>query len=244
MVKKAIIKAGKRAKSLFTRNWKVIGGIFLIFLMAASVFGGVVLSGKTDAANDSNDGEHVGTVGGIDVYKVSDNDYYANLGGVEVHFRANPAEAGKIKIDSRHKLILSTVMAGPNHFDILSGKKFEKTYILLEPDTNATSRVTVAAAEISTALGANGWVPEVAFTKEPSQKVDAKIMNVSYIQKLDEAAVVFYFSTSEGIPGNTSISSFYTEESKGVALFIVGKDLDSLDLAAVAVKMFLLGWTD
>lgn len=246
MVKKALKSAVKKTRSLFSRNWKTIGGIFLMVLMLASVFGGLVLSGNEQAqgqGGQKSSGTHVGVVNGVDVYKIEDTDYFANLGGVEVHFRANPVVASEFKIDARQKLILSSIMNGPGTFDLVTGKRFSKAYILLEPETPTTAKATVAAAEVATALGANRWVPEVAFTRESVQQPDSKVITVSDAQNFSEDAIVFHFAVSEGIPSNATLYTYHTPESKGVSLFLIGRDFQSLDIVSVAVKMFLLGWT-
>jgi hypothetical protein len=233
-----------KLQAFFSKHWKAIGGAFLILLMVASTFGVVIDYLSTDNTNStSGKGTWVGSYNSINVYKLADTDYYANLGSVEWHFRANPLEGANVTLESKYKLVLSTLMAGPGARDLLTGKTFNKVIFLVDPLEN--SRVGLDVLELSKTLGNRGWGMEnieAAYTSPYEPKPDAKIMTLSQAQILNESAFVFYLGVLPSLPDNSSIKAYYSPDSKGVSFFVMGKDYAGLDRAQTAISMFLLGW--
>jgi hypothetical protein len=218
-----------KLKSFFGRHWQAIGGGFINYLSESAN------STATPKAS------YVGNYKGSDIYKADISDYYATVNGVEWHFRANPLEAANVTIESRYKWTLSTLARGPGVSDFSTGKVFNKAVILLDPDEN--SRATLAATEISAALGATGWTPDVAFTKPSSQRPDIPVMNLSTAQYLNETTFVIYVAQSDSAPSPASVILYSSNSAPSAALFILGRDYDNVDRAADAVKMYLIGWT-
>ncbi len=247
-----------KMQAFLGKHWTVIGGGFLILLIAASSFG-VVLDHRSRSgdgagngdpnaanggtANPAKKGTQVGAYNGINIYKISDIDHYANLNGVEWHFRGNPAEAANVTLESRYKLILGTVRGGPGTRDILTGKKFDKIVFLTDPTGNA--RVGLDVLEVSKALGSLGWSYqnlENAFTSDVESQPGAKVMTLSQAQETNETALILYFGVSPDLPTPSAIRAYYTDGSKGAAIFVLGRDYASLDRAETTIAMFLLGW--
>ncbi len=212
-------------------TWTRAGAIFFILIMVLSAMGAVgdffsapATQGSTGTAT------FAGRFGATDVYKVNDNDYYMKLGseGVEWHFRANPLAAANVTTSYEANSAINIVRLGL--WQSKAWLNVTGVTILINPGEE--SRTVISATEIAQALGATRWTPEVAFTEKSDKRSDVPVLSREDATAQSAPTLTFYFNPNSTETGVRRI---------GKMIVIEGVDYDSLDLAAVRVKIGLLG---
>lgn len=256
MTRLVIIAMAKPRK----RKWdyKQIGVVVVIVLMVLSMGAGVIgwIAGGGDdgAEQDLNQsGGHVGVVGGRDVYKVTDHDYYAYLqqGGqlVEWHFRANPVLAANVPVNDDAKYYLRILAERPPFY--LSWESITKVYITFDPYDPAS--VIASGTELAYGLGAAGWSEldgtlGIAYTRESEENPETQVITMTDVLDMNRSGIlamnIFIDAGDqteiEGMGLNRRFDQNVSDETDKLIL-IHGVNATDLDLAAVKVKMILLG---
>lgn len=205
-----------------------LGAIFFILIMVFSAM--AVVGDFFSQKKGTSDTTHAGQLGGIDIYKVTSNDYFMKLGseGVEWHFRANPVEAANVTVSEEANSAIRLVRLGV--WQSKAWLNVSGVTLLMEPD--ADPRVVVSATEVAQALGAARWTPAVAFTKKSDTRSDIPVISIEDATSQSSESLTFYFKTNSTSTGIRRI---------GKMLILEGADFDALDLAAVRAKIGLLG---
>lgn len=212
-------------------TWTRAGAIFFILIMVLSAMGAVGDFFSAPAAQGSTGtATFAGRFGATDVYKVNDNDYYMRLGseGVEWHFRANPLAAANVTTSYEANSAINLVRLGL--YQSRAWLNVTGVTILINPGEE--SRSVISATEVALALGATRWTPDVAFTEKSEKRPDVSVLSRDDATSQSAPTMTFYFNPNSTTTGVRRI---------GHMIVIEGVDYDSLDLAAVRVKMGLLG---
>lgn len=209
-------------------TWTRAGAIFFILIMVLSAMGAVGEFFQPKQGGDIN--TFAGRFGTTDVYKVSDKDYYMKLGseGVEWHFRANPLEAANVSASVDANSAINIARLGL--WQSKAWLNVTGVTILINPDED--SRTIVSATEVAQALGATRWTPDVAFTEKSEKRSDVPVLSREDATSQSAPTLTFYFNPNSTSTGVRRI---------GKMIVIEGVDYEDLDLAAVRVKMGLLG---
>lgn len=210
-------------------TWTRAGAIFFILIMVLSAMGAV-----GDFFSAPNGGEkdatHAGRFGTTDVYKVNDKDYYMKLGseGIPWHFRANPLAAANVTTSYEANSAINIVRLGL--WESKAWLNVTGVTLLINPGEEAGT--VVSATEVAQALGAQRWTPEVAFTEKSEKRSDVAVLSREDATSQSAETLTFYFDPNATATGVRRI---------GKMIIIEGTDSDGLDLAAVRVKLGLLG---
>ncbi len=220
----------KEIRKKFT--WARAGAIFFILIMVLSAMGAVgdffsapATQGSTGTAT------YAGRFGTIsDIYKVNDKDFYMKLGseGIEWHFRANPLAAANVTATVEATSAINIARLGL--YQSKAWLNVTGVTILINP--NEDSRTIVSATEVAQALGATRWTPDVAFTEKSATRSDVAVLSKEDATSQSAQTLTFFFNPNATSTGVRRI---------GQMILIEGTDADGLDLAAVRVKMGLLG---
>lgn len=208
-------------------TWPRAGALFFILIM---VFSAMAVVGDFFSQKKNADTTYAGKLGTIDIYKVTNNDYFMKLGseGIEWHFRANPLEAANANVSEEANSAIRLVRLGV--WQSKAWLNVSGVTLLIEPD--ADPRVVVSATEVAQALGAARWTPSVAFAKKSDERSDVPVISVEDATSQSSESLTFYFKTNSTSTGIRRI---------GKMVILEGADFDGLDLAAVRVKIGLLG---
>lgn len=212
-------------------TWTRAGAIFFILIMVFTVMGGVGDFFSAPAQGSTGTATYAGRFGTIsDVYKVNDKDYYMKLGseGIEWHFRANPLEAANVTASYEANSAVNIARLGL--YQSKAWLNVTGVTILINP--NEDSRTIVSATEVAQALGAARWTPEVAFTEKSEKRSDVPVLSKEDATSQSAPTLTFFFNPNATSTGVRRI---------GQMIIIEGVDYDGLDLAAVRVKLGLLG---
>lgn len=212
-------------------TWTRAGALFFILIMVLSAMGAVGEFFQPKQGGGSNgDSAFAGRFGATDVYKVNDNDYYMKLGseGIEWHFRANPLAAANVTTSYEANSAINIVRLGL--WQSKAWLNVTGVTILINPGEE--SRTIISATEIAQALGATRWTPDVAFTEKSDKRPDVPVLSKDDATSQSAPTLTFFFNPNSTETGVRRI---------GKMMVIEGVDYEGLDLAAVRVKMGLLG---
>lgn len=212
-------------------TWTRAGALFFILIMVLSAMGAVgEFFQPKQGDSDNGDTTYAGRFGTTDIYRVSAKDYYMKLGseGIEWHFRANPLEAANVTTSYEANSAINLVRLGL--YQSKAWLNVTGVTILINP--NEDSRTIVSATEVAQALGAARWTPEVAFTEKSEKRSDVAVLGRDDATSQSAPTLTFYFNPNSTTTGVRRI---------GKMIVIEGVDSDGLDLAAVRVKLGLLG---
>lgn len=215
-----------KLKAKLSKHSTKIGAFFMMGILVLSALGAVLVYYAPQAKQPTR----VGQLNGFDVLVDENGAYYVQIQqGVNWYFRANPLDAQNVTINERAVSLTRILTSGPGAYDFFTNVTADKVVILLDPA--APPIVTVSAAEVSKALGARQWTPEVAFTGEVD-KPGAQLLKLADAINLPDK-VVFYFSINENeTSGITGL---------GRVIFVRAAKTEDLDLLSTKVSLILLG---
>jgi len=222
--------------------------LIMVFSMGAGVVGWLAGSTKTTETTTNQTGTHVGVLNGLDIYKVSDKDYYIDVPTgtgnqpIEWHFRANPISAANVSINNKARYYLGALATNTKNQFILSWENITKVYITFDP--YATPEVIVSGTEIAYGLGAVGWSEGdgklgTAYTKESAEHPEVPVMTTRDLldNKTEGILAINLYVDNQSL---TRIEGMGSNETDKIIL-VHGINETDLDLAAVKVKLSLLG---
>ena len=220
--------------------------LIMVFSMGAGVVGWLAGSTKTPETITNQTGAHVGVLNGLDIYEVNDKDYYTDVPTgagsrpIEWHFRANPISAANVSINNKAKYYLGAVAT--NHPFILRWENITKVYITFDPYDKP--EVIVSGTEIAYGLGAVGWSEGegklgTAYTKESVERPEVPVMTTRELldNKTEGILAINLYVDNQSV---TRIEGMGSNETDKIIL-VHGTNETDLDLAAVKVKLILLG---
>ena len=239
----------KNAKKKSKWDKRQMGALFVILLMVFSAGAGVVgwiVGTETTPETPTNQsgGVHVGVLNGQDIYKINDKDYYAVIQTgarpIEWHFRANPINAANVTMNFKARYYLGAVAT--KHPFILKWENITKVYITFDPYD--TPQVIASGTEVAYGLGAAGWssvddLMGTAYTKSSEEQPEMPVITNREVLDRNTSGILA-INTYVDPNDLTEIEGAGTNETDKLIL-VHGINETDLDLAAVKVKLVLLG---